>query len=86
MKTWTPFNFTPPSYNPLTIERQSGLRAANLEGQFYACGAYTGSSEEQKKDMKKCWTTRIDQQTWTPAAELIVSTFRYAILGSPVLN
>jgi len=72
MKTWTPFNFTPPSYNPLTIERQSGLRAANLDGQFYACGAYRTGSKEQKKDMKKCWTTRIDQQTWTPAADLIV--------------
>ena len=49
MESWTPYDFTPPTYNALPPNNQRGSVAARHGGRLYSCGG--------ESDRKKCYTT-----------------------------
>jgi len=74
MESWTPFNFTPPTYNAIPLSEQWGSRAAGVGEQLYSCGSYRAS------DWRKCFTTVLGQTTnWTPAPDLQVGRWDHTL-------
>jgi len=75
MESWTPLDYTPPTYNRFLVKSLSGSRAANLGGQIYSCGGGNPNSDL----IEQCYTTVPGQQDWTRAPDLQVGRYDHTL-------